>query len=188
MSHAHMSSVLCDLCNDCTFENVACGRCICLHTRRLTGNSLSGKRKSTFDLRKHYCSVQDEDRQEFQLLFDFQSSCCSHRVDEDERVGFRDRFPATSKDRSSILFGHRFDNHILQVLRIVGSFAVLIVVQDEWVLFPSEVSFTSSSCSLHFSFCFNEIRSLIHWSLNTFLFNESTQNFSFRVLSCLVAL
>ena len=26
-----MSSVLCDLCNDCTCENVACGRCICLH-------------------------------------------------------------------------------------------------------------------------------------------------------------
>ena len=42
-------------------------------------------------------------------------------------------FPVTSKDGSSILFGHRFDNHILQVLRIVGFFAVSIVVQDEWV-------------------------------------------------------
>ena len=30
LSHAHMSSVLCDLCNDCTCENVKCGRCICL--------------------------------------------------------------------------------------------------------------------------------------------------------------
>ena len=44
-------------------------------------------------------------------------------------------FNVTSKDKSSILFGHRFDNHILQVLRIVGFFAVLIVVQDERVHF-----------------------------------------------------
>ena len=44
-------------------------------------------------------------------------------------------FPVTSKDTSSILFGHRSDSHILQVLRIVGTFAVLIVVQDEWVYF-----------------------------------------------------
>ena len=29
-SHAHMASVLCDLCSDCTCENVACGRGICL--------------------------------------------------------------------------------------------------------------------------------------------------------------
>ena len=44
-------------------------------------------------------------------------------------------FPVTSKDRSSILFGHRFDNHILQVLQIVGVFVVLSVVQDESVYF-----------------------------------------------------
>ena len=44
-------------------------------------------------------------------------------------------FPVTSKDRSSILFGHRFGNYLLQILRIVGTFAVLIVVQDEWVYF-----------------------------------------------------
>ena len=44
-------------------------------------------------------------------------------------------FPVTAKDRSSILFGHQFDNHILQVLRIVGFFVVLVVVQDEWVYF-----------------------------------------------------
>ena len=31
LSHAHMSSVLCDLCSDCTCENVARGKCICLH-------------------------------------------------------------------------------------------------------------------------------------------------------------
>ena len=44
--------------------------------RRLPGNSLSGKRKSISELRK-ILSVQDEDRKEFQLLFDFQSSCGS---------------------------------------------------------------------------------------------------------------
>ena len=44
-------------------------------------------------------------------------------------------FSVTSKDRFSILFGHRFDNYILHVLQIGGPFAVLIVVQDEWVCF-----------------------------------------------------
>ena len=44
-------------------------------------------------------------------------------------------FPVTSEDRSSILFGRRLDNYILQVLQIVGVFVVLIVVQDEWVYF-----------------------------------------------------
>ena len=37
-------------------------------------------------------------------------------------------FPVTSKDKTSILFEDRLDNHILQVLRIVGYFVVLIVV------------------------------------------------------------
>ena len=32
--HAHLSSVLCDLCNDCTCEHVACGRCICLQVQQ----------------------------------------------------------------------------------------------------------------------------------------------------------
>ena len=44
-------------------------------------------------------------------------------------------FPVTSKDRSSILFGHRLDKYI-QVLQIVGVLVVLIVVLDEWVYFP----------------------------------------------------
>ena len=48
-----------------------------------------GKRKSISELKK---IITDEDRQEFQLSFDFQSSCCSHRADEDEDVGCR-RFP-----------------------------------------------------------------------------------------------
>ena len=41
----------------------------------------------------------------------------------------------TSKERSSILFGRRLDNHFLQVLQIVGVFVVLIVVQVEWLFF-----------------------------------------------------
>ena len=44
-------------------------------------------------------------------------------------------FPVTSKDKTSILFEHRLDNHFLQVLRNVGFFIVLIVVSDEWVYF-----------------------------------------------------
>ena len=42
---------------------------------RFSGNR---KKKGTSEQGNHYCSVQDEDRQEFQLLVDFQSSCCSH--------------------------------------------------------------------------------------------------------------
>ena len=42
-------------------------------------------------------------------------------------------FPVTSKDKTSIL--DRLDNNFLQSLKIVGSFAVLIVVKDEWVYF-----------------------------------------------------
>ena len=37
-------------------------------------------------------------------------------------------FPVTSKEKSSILFEDRLDNHIVQVLRIVGFLVVLIVV------------------------------------------------------------
>ena len=33
-----MSSVLCDLCNDCACENVACGRCVCLQMRIIKGD------------------------------------------------------------------------------------------------------------------------------------------------------
>ena len=43
-------------------------------------------------------------------------------------------FPVTSKDRS-ILFEDRLDNYILQVLRIVGFFVVLLFVLDELVYF-----------------------------------------------------
>ena len=44
-------------------------------------------------------------------------------------------FPMSLKDKTSILFEDRLDNYFLQVLRIVGPFAVLIVVQDERVSF-----------------------------------------------------
>ena len=44
-------------------------------------------------------------------------------------------FPVTSKDKTSILFEDRLDNYVLQVLRIVGFFVVLSVVQDESVYF-----------------------------------------------------
>ena len=42
-------------------------------------------------------------------------------------------FPVTSKDKTSILSEDRHDNFILQVLRVVGFFVVLSVVQDESV-------------------------------------------------------
>ena len=39
-------ALLCDLCNDCTCENVACGKCTCMHTVDRQGIKISGKRKS----------------------------------------------------------------------------------------------------------------------------------------------
>ena len=131
-----MSSVLCDLWSDCTCEKVACGRCICLH-RRLRGNSLSGKRKKKASLNKEITAVQSR------MMIDKNSNFCStsnHRVAPTELtmtnvLDSATGFPVTSKDRFSILFGHRFDNYIVQVLQIGGPCAVLIVVLDEWVCF-----------------------------------------------------
>ena len=81
-----MSSVLCDPCNDCTCEIAACGKCMCLHLSvDCQWIQISGKWKSISELKNHHCSVQDEDRQEFQLLLDFQSSCCSHWFDKEEK-------------------------------------------------------------------------------------------------------
>ena len=43
-------------------------------------------------------------------------------------------FPLTSEDTSCILCENQLDNHILQVLRIVDFFSVLLVVEDEWCI------------------------------------------------------
>ena len=68
---------LSSLCNGCACENVACGRCVCLHTPSVArGIQFPASEKASLDLNNHFCSVQDEDRQEFQLLL--QSSCCPH--------------------------------------------------------------------------------------------------------------
>ena len=57
-------------------------------------------------------------------------------------------FLVTSKDTTPILFEYRLDNHILQVLRIVGFFVVLIVEKDEWVYFLlKSLSVVFSMCS-----------------------------------------
>ena len=130
LSLAHMSPALCDMCNDCTCESVACGRCICLQ------NSLSSKRKSISEQKKN-STVQS--RMRIAKNSNFCSTSNRRAVPTElTRTNVLDSgtgFPVTSKDRSSILLGHRFDNYILQVLRIVGFSAVLIVVQDEWVYF-----------------------------------------------------
>ena len=118
-------------------------KCVLWNTRKcdvwgvlftLPGSSLSGKRKS---LSEKNTTVQSRMRIANNSNF---CSTSNRRAVPTEltRTNVLDSatgFPMTSKDRSSILFGHRLDNHILQVLRIVGFFAVLIVVQDEWVYF-----------------------------------------------------
>ena len=77
-------------------------------------------------------------------------------------------FPVSSQGKTSILFKDRFDNHILQILRILGPFAVLFVVQDESVYFlPKSLSHVHHAVFL--ILVFNEIKTLIQWSLITFL-------------------
>ena len=42
-------------------------------------------------------------------------------------------FPVAQKDNNSILFEDQLDNYVLQFLRILVLFVVLVVVQDGWV-------------------------------------------------------
>ena len=185
LCHAHMSSVLCDLCNDCTCENVACGRCICPHPASIAREFTFRQAKKSISELKKNTTVQS--RMGIAKNSNFCSTSNRRVVPTDlTRTNVLDAatgFPVTSKDRSSILFGHRFDNHILQVFRIVGFFVVWIVVQDEWVYF-----LLKSLSHVHhavFSF-FNEIRSLIHWSFNTFFIQLECPTFlvSSSFLSC----
>ena len=96
-------------------------------------------------------------------------------------------FSVTSKDRLSILFGHRFDNCILQVLQIGGSFAVLIVVQDEWVCFL--LKFLSHVHHAVFSFLVLLQRNpVVDTLVLEHLLYSTTELLSFRCLSPLVAI
>ena len=171
-----MSSVL---CNDCACKNVACGRCICVHNLRLAGNSNFRQAKRASELKKN------------SLLLN--SNFCSNRravPTELTRTKMLDAagFLVTSKGKTSILF------------------------EDLIILFfnPFELLVSSLSCSLKrknrcislrsffhmfvvhsfaFSFCFNEIRTLIHRSLNTFLIqHEENQIFSLQAVSSVVAI
>ena len=125
--------VLCDLCNDCTCENVACGKCICLHLPSIAREVASLQAS----LNAEITTVQSRMRIAKNSNF---CSTSNHRAGPTEltRTNVSDSatsFPVTSKDSFSILFGHRFGNFFLQILEMVGSFAVLIAVQDEWVYF-----------------------------------------------------
>ena len=108
-------SVPCDLCDECTRENVACGTCSCLHLPSIA-KEFHFQASEKAPLNKKTITTLPELTRKNVL---------------DSATGF----PVTSKDKSSILFGHRLDNDILQVLRIDGFFVVLIAVQDEWVYF-----------------------------------------------------
>ena len=86
----------------------------CLHESRLN------QRVDGFcDFKKfHYCSVQDESLSSLAVPIQLMRT----------KMLYAAGFPVTSKDKISILFVDRLDTHILQVLRIVGVFVVLIVV------------------------------------------------------------
>ena len=160
LSHAcRVMCVLRKLCNDCALENVACGRCICLRLPLIARElKISGKRHGISEQEKKTGSVQDEVRQEFQLSFDFWSSCCSQWVDEDEGVG-RDRFPwwmtrIKSPSCSRI-------NWTVVIIHVAILFAVAGLC---FLLSPVHVFVVQSFA---FTLCFNEYRTLFQWSLDT---------------------
>ena len=123
-----------------------------------------------------------KNRQQFQLLFDFQSSCCSHRVDEDEDVGCRKFPPVSLKDKTSILFEDRLDHFFKSFELLVSSLTCPLYRMNRrrislWSLFHMFI--TQSS---YFSFCFNEIQKLIQWSLNTFCVQRKYPNCRFECI------
>ena len=136
-------------------KNVACGRCICLHSpRRLQGYSLSGKRKSISEQKKN-TTVQSRMRIAKNSNFSVRGSS----------------WKLYSSSPSNCCFLRCY-------VRCIG-----------WVgVFPPEVSFTCSSCSL-FNSRFASTKSgrwfSGPWTPSSF--NEMTQFFSLRVLSSLVA-
>ena len=151
----------------CTCENVACGKCTCLHLPSISQGThfpaSKKKKEGISELRNHYCSLQ--------MRIAKNSNFCltsNHLVAPTDftRTNVLDSttcFSVTSKDRFSIL--HRFDNYILEVLQIGGPFVVLIVVQDEWVCFLLKSLSHVHHAVFSFLVGFNEIRSLIHWCI-----------------------
>ena len=77
-------------------------------------------------------------------------------------------FPVTSKGKTSILFEDRLDNHILQVLRIVGSFVVLFVEQDESVYFPPKFLLHVHHAVFLILVLLQRNQDVDYWSLNIF--------------------
>ena len=121
----HMLSVL---CNDCTCENVACGRRICLHPQSIA-REFKFRASEKASLNKKNTTVQS--RMRIAKNSNFCSTSNRRAVPTElTRAKMLDAagFPVTSKDKTSILFEDRLDKYILQVLRIVGFFIVLSVV------------------------------------------------------------
>ena len=152
------------------------------------GIQISGKRKSISELKKsllvqsrmiaknsNFCSTSNRRAFPIELM----------KTKMLDAAGF----PVTSKDKTSIPFEDRLDNYILQVLRIVGFFVVLSFVWEESVYFLLK----SLSHVHHAVFLIlvllqrNQDVDLVVLE-HLFLFNKSSQFFSFRVLSSLVAI
>ena len=132
-----MSSALCVLWSDCTCEKCGVRQVYLFGPPFGCHFPASGKKKGISELRDHKCSVQSKTRIAKNSNF---CSTSNHRVaptglTRTNVLESATGFSVTSKDRFSILFGHRHDNYILHVLQIGGSFAVLIVVQGERVRF-----------------------------------------------------
>ena len=130
------------LCNDCACDDVACGRCICLHP------SIQFPTSEKASLKKNnHCAVQDEDRQDSN--FSTPSSLAVPIELMKTKMLDAAGFPATSKDKTSILFEDR-----------LGSFIHIFIMQ-----------------SFYFSFCLNKIRMLVSFNVSTRFFSLRVLSF-----------
>ena len=75
------------MCNNCAWEDVVRGRCVCLHLPSIAKRLHFWQAKwHLWTKRKNYCSVQDNVCHGSQLRFDFQLLLGCQRDDEDECV------------------------------------------------------------------------------------------------------
>ena len=186
----HMSSALCDLWSDCACENVARGRCLCLHTPSIAKEFTFQQAKKHLWTKK--TSVQS--RMRFAKNSNFCSTSNRRAVPTElTRTNVLDSatsFPVTSKDRPPSCLGIDLMIIIFKSFQIVGVFVVSIVVHDEWVYFLLK----SLSHVHHAVFSFLVLLQqkkkgrwfICPWAPSSF--NLSTQLFSSRNLSSFFAI
>ena len=105
-----MSFALCDLCNDCACENVACGRCVCVHHPSIAREFTFWQAKKSISEPKKITIVQSRMRIAKNSNF---CSTSNRRAVPIELMKTKmldaEGFPVTSKDKTSVMFEDRLN-------------------------------------------------------------------------------